>query len=228
MSILSDAQIIALWINEGGSIGTAASALAHALAESSGSSTVTSSNPDGGTNVGLFQLDTKGVGAGYSVQQLQNPYLNTQLAIKGSNNGTNWTAWPDAWQEFISAANAAVAAFTNSSGAINKLLANVTTSGGGGTASGTTGTGTTGSTGTTGTTNTGSDPLGVSKLLAPVTGLVKDMAVALDYILGMFGRGQGWRLVFTALMVAAGVGAWKCLASVGVVPGPPTVIPVPV
>ena len=68
------------------------------------------------------------------------------------------------------------------------------------------------------TTNAASDPLGVSGLLAPVTGLVKDLAVALDYFLGMFGRGQGWRLVFTALMVVTGVGAWKCLASVGVVP----------
>ena len=84
-----------------------------------------------------------------------------------------------------------------------------------------------GSSSTTGTTNTAPDPLGVSKLLAPVTGLVKDMAVALDYILGMFGRGQGWRLVFTALMVAAGVGAWKCLAAVGMVPdvSVPKVIP---
>jgi hypothetical protein len=100
-------QIVALWIAQGGSTATAAMAAAHAWAESSGRTGVTSSNPDGGTNVGLYQLDTNGVGAGHSVSELQDPILNTQLAIKGSNNGNDWSAWPDDWQAFISDADAA-------------------------------------------------------------------------------------------------------------------------
>lgn len=82
-----------LWIMNGGSAGTANNAACHAIQESSGNASVTSTNPDGGTNVGLWQLDTKGVGAGYSVAELQNPNTNARIAIKGSNNGTNWSAW---------------------------------------------------------------------------------------------------------------------------------------
>ena len=56
-------------------------AVAVALAESGGDPDQTSSNPDGGTNVGLFQLDTPGgVGAGHTVSQLKAPALNAQIA----------------------------------------------------------------------------------------------------------------------------------------------------
>ena len=132
MSVLSDAQIIALWVLEGGSIATAPQALARALSESSGSATVTSSNPDGGTNVGLYQLDTRGVGSGYTEAQLQNPYLNTQVTVKATNGGQNWGEWADNWQDFTSQAESAVASFTNTSANIQSLLASVTTGGAGG------------------------------------------------------------------------------------------------
>lgn len=56
-------------------------AVAVALAESSGDPNATSPNPDGGTNVGLFQLDTPGgVGAGHTEAQLKSPALNAQIA----------------------------------------------------------------------------------------------------------------------------------------------------
>jgi hypothetical protein len=56
-------------------------AAAIALAESSGDTNSTSKNPDGGTNVGLFQLDTPGgVGHGYSVAQLKNANTNALVA----------------------------------------------------------------------------------------------------------------------------------------------------
>ena len=116
MSILTDAEIIALWVVSGGSINTAARALAAAKAESSGSTTVTSPNPDGGTNVGLYQLDTRGKGAGYTVAQLQNPYLNSQLAVKGSSNGKDWSAWPDQWADFIAQAQNEVQQFSANAG----------------------------------------------------------------------------------------------------------------
>lgn len=87
------AQLEGLWIQAGGPAATAPLAAAIAEAESSGSATVTSSNPDGGTNVGLWQLDTLGVGSGYSVAQLSDPATNAAVAVKGSSSGADWSAW---------------------------------------------------------------------------------------------------------------------------------------
>lgn len=84
-----------LWVTNGGDPATAAMAEAVVRAESGGSSTVTSANPDGGTNVGLFQLDTKGVGSGHSVDELKDPNLNTQITIMATNNGRDWSEWGD-------------------------------------------------------------------------------------------------------------------------------------
>lgn len=84
-----------LWTSNGGDPRTAAFAAKVAMAESGGSATVTSANPDGGTNVGIFQLDTKGVGSGYSVAQLQNPNTNARITIMATSNGTNWRSWGD-------------------------------------------------------------------------------------------------------------------------------------
>lgn len=91
----TQAQLEQLWVKNGGDQDTAAFAAAVAYSESGGSATVTSPNPDGGTNVGLFQLDTKGVGAGYTVEQLQDPDTNTKITILATQNGTNWTEWGD-------------------------------------------------------------------------------------------------------------------------------------
>lgn len=90
---LTKDQIRTLWTSNGGSASTAAVAAAIALAESSGRTAVTSGNPDGGTNVGLWQLDTKGVGAGHSVAELQDPTTNARITIMGSANGTKWGQW---------------------------------------------------------------------------------------------------------------------------------------
>jgi hypothetical protein len=91
----SQSAVAQLWINNGGPADTAGFAAQVAIAESSGSSTVTSSNPDGGTNVGIFQLDTKGVGSGYTATELQDPNLNTQLTIMATHGGTDWSEWGD-------------------------------------------------------------------------------------------------------------------------------------
>jgi hypothetical protein len=102
----SHAQLMNLWTLKGGSPGTANLAAAIAQAESSGRSTVTSPNPDGGVNVGLWQLDTKGVGAGYTVAQLQNPDTNAQITVMNTANGTNWGPWETwhtgAYKQFLS------------------------------------------------------------------------------------------------------------------------------
>jgi hypothetical protein len=86
----------ALWTSQGGSGQTAFEAANVAMAESSGRPAVTSANPDGGTNVGLWQLDTKGVGAGYTVEQLQDPATNCRITVMATANGTNWSEWADA------------------------------------------------------------------------------------------------------------------------------------
>lgn len=85
----------ALWTSNGGAQNTAAIAEAIGQAESGGQASVTSSNPDGGVNVGVWQLDTKGVGSGYTVAQLQNPNTNARITIMATNNGRNWSEWGD-------------------------------------------------------------------------------------------------------------------------------------
>ena len=88
------AQLEQLWINNGGSSATAPLAAAIAEAESSGNAAATSSNPDGGINVGLWQLDTPGGGgAGYTASQLANPNTNAAVAVKVSKNGSDWNTW---------------------------------------------------------------------------------------------------------------------------------------
>jgi len=85
-----------LWIIAGGSPAKAGVAACIAQHESGGDAGVTSANPDGGTNVGLWQLDTKGKGAGYTVAQLQHPLTNARVAVAGSSDGTDWSAWATA------------------------------------------------------------------------------------------------------------------------------------
>lgn len=93
----TNSQLQSLWIMAGGDPGKAAVAACIADHESSGNPAVTSGNPDGGTNVGLWQLDTPGgKGAGYTVAELQNPLTNARVAIAGSSDGTDWSAWATA------------------------------------------------------------------------------------------------------------------------------------
>jgi predicted dienelactone hydrolase len=92
----SSLELQALWSSQGGAQNTSFEAAQIALAESSGNPLATSSNPDGGTNVGLWQLDTKGVGAGYTVAQLQDPATNARITIMHTANGTSWAQWADA------------------------------------------------------------------------------------------------------------------------------------
>src|SRR6266700_6798238 len=84
------ASLEALWEQAGGSTSTARNAGCHGMQESSGISDNSSPNPDGGTNYGLWQLDTRGVGAGYSAAQLENPLTNARITVKATNDGTDW------------------------------------------------------------------------------------------------------------------------------------------
>lgn len=86
-------QLQALWVMAGGSQAAKVNAACHAMQESSGNPLVTSANPDGGINVGLWQLDTRGKGAGYTVAELQNAVNNARITVSASGNGTDWSAW---------------------------------------------------------------------------------------------------------------------------------------
>jgi len=95
--VLSPRQIGLVWIAAGGNPFKANVAVCIAMHESGGRVGVTSPNPDGGINVGLWQLDTPGgKGAGYSVAQLQNALTNAIVAVRGSANGQDWSAWSTA------------------------------------------------------------------------------------------------------------------------------------
>jgi len=90
-------SVAKLWVSLGGDPSKASVAACIASHESSGNPNATSANPDGGTNVGLFQLDTPGgKGAGYTVDQLKDPVLNTKITIRATNNGRDWSAWSTA------------------------------------------------------------------------------------------------------------------------------------
>lgn len=89
----NQATLMALWVSQGGSPSTARNAACHGMQESSGNARITSPNPDGGVNVGLWQLDTRGVGSGYSVAQLQNPVTNARITVRATRNGQDWSEW---------------------------------------------------------------------------------------------------------------------------------------
>jgi hypothetical protein len=83
----------ALWEQAGGSPSTAVNAACHGMQESSGNPGSSSPNPDGGTNYGLWQLDTRGKGAGYSPGQLEDPLTNARITVAATGDGTNWSSW---------------------------------------------------------------------------------------------------------------------------------------
>jgi hypothetical protein len=89
----SHAGLMTLWEQAGGSAATANNAACHAIQESSGDPAAESANPDGGTNVGLWQLDTKGVGAGHSIAALKDPMTNAKITVRATGNGRNWSQW---------------------------------------------------------------------------------------------------------------------------------------
>jgi len=91
--VFTHADLVKLWTSNGGDPAAANNAACHAIQESSGEPAVTSPNPDGGTNVGLWQLDTLGKGAGYTIAQLQDPGWNARITIMATSNGRDWSAW---------------------------------------------------------------------------------------------------------------------------------------
>jgi Transglycosylase SLT domain len=65
------------------------------------------------------------------------------------------------------------------------------------------------------TSTGGWDPL---SLLGDITGLARDLATVIDYVFGMFGRGQAWRLAMTLVFAAAVYGSYRALVATGAIP----------
>jgi len=110
--ILSAEQIAEVAISVGFNGQGLVIAVSVALAESSGNANATSHNPDGGTNTGLWQIDTK-AHPQWTEAQLKNAITNAHAAFSVSSSGTNWSAWQTftqgTYQKFVPQAEKGIA-----------------------------------------------------------------------------------------------------------------------
>lgn len=192
MTTYSYSQLESLWEQAGGSSTLAPVMAAIALAESSGNPQA--ENPSGAS--GLWQVmvpeNNQYIPGGSS--NVFNPQDNASaaVAIEKAQGLSAWTTYTSgAYEQFLQSGVAPSPAGTTE----------------------TSGTG-------MGTSGTSPDLSGLSldSIATSVSGLFRDIAVVLDYFFGMFGRGQGWRIAFTAITVVLVFAAWKCLATSGTVP----------
>ena len=242
MTTYSFAQLEQLWIQAGGSQALAPLMAGVAIVESGGNPDAY--NPSGAT--GLWQIEYPGSDVlGYSSAQLDNPLDNAKAAVALSGNTlagiqANWLAFEPA--------GAAEAIAKQNGGTVPSTV--TTTSTTPAPSGGTPGTGTiTGVEGNVpGVSAPGATPsgaitpggaettpatpssTGLPSLLSGAQGLLWDISTALDYFFGMFGRGQGWRLVFAVICIVALLVALKTLIAAGAIPSGllPSAIPVPV
>ena len=93
--------IVSEFLQAGYSPRMALAGITNAIAESQLANTATG---DGGASVGLFQLHEKGGGRGLTVEQRQNPVINTQRIISELR-----AAYRNSWQGYRSLADAEAA-----------------------------------------------------------------------------------------------------------------------
>src|SRR5215472_8165981 len=87
-------QVENYWIQAGGNPQAAAMAAAIADASSGLNPTVTRTNADGTTSVGLWLILKNGMPPGTT-----DPLSNARAAVQQSNNGTDWSQWCVAWSD---------------------------------------------------------------------------------------------------------------------------------
>lgn len=87
-------QVENIWIQAGGNPQAAAMAAAVADASSGFDPSITRTNPDGTTSVGLWLIPKNGQPPGST-----DPMANARAAIQMSNNGTDWQQWCVAWSD---------------------------------------------------------------------------------------------------------------------------------
>jgi hypothetical protein len=198
MTTYTYAQLEGLWEQAGGSSALAPVMAAIALAESGGNSNAY--NASGAT--GLWQI----LGAVNASDQssLTNPAVNAKEAVlKYNSQGLGaWATYTSgAYKQYLQSGTTAVTTALDNQNVVAD-------------------------TSTAGNTPVPASSLGTSSVISQASGLLKDVATVLDYIFGMFGRGQGWRTVFTLVAGVSLYGSYKCLVSAGVVPNviPNTVV----
>ena len=205
MTTYSYAQLESLWVQAGGSSALAPVMAAIAEAESGGNSAAY--NQSGAS--GLWQI----LGAVNPGDQssLFNPQVNAKEAVaKYKTQGLDaWTTYTGGQYKQFLQSNVAPSASTSQ---ISQALDNQNVAVNAGSLD---------SAGVPATP----DSTGTSGVLSQASGLLKDVATVLDYVFGMFGRGQGWRLMFTLITIAAAYMSYKVLVGSS---GPHVPIPVPV
>lgn len=222
----SFSELEQLWEEAGGSAALAPYAAETAEHESSGNPDAY--NPSGAT--GLWQIEYPDSDVlGYTPTQLDNPLDNAKAAVALSKDTlagleSNWTAYEGVTPATIESEAAAADGGKAAPAAASTTTPNNANAGSAGTAGGGSTPTTSGSPSSSTTTNQGQsaiagaggwDPL---SLLGDVTGLARDLATVIDYVFGMFGRGQAWRLVFTIICAAAIYGSYRSLVATGAIP----------
>jgi hypothetical protein len=238
MTTYSYGQLEGLWIAAGGSTATAPLAAALAEAESGGNplaaypGTTVAPGQGSTTNAtGLWQI--LGLPSGnFTAAQLTDPLSNAKMAVaKYQQAGNSFSPWQTYTQgTYQVQSGVAPIPWTGASSSGDTILGiqgnvpgvNKTNYVPSGAVSITPG----------GQQQTPATPgsLGLPSILSGVGGLLYDVANALDYFFGMFGRGQGWRLVFSGVSIASLFLAYKALVGAGAIPSGlmPSVVPVPV
>lgn len=202
MTTYTYSQLESLWIQAGGPSATAPIAAAIALAESSGNSDALNLTDNNGTqtSVGLWQVSN---GTHQYPSSWLTPQGNAAEAVAKYNAAGGWSPWG-----------------TYNSGAYRTFLQSgvspATSLPAGNRGSNGTGTATGGS--SSASTPAANVPTNIGGALSGATGLLRDVATMLDYVFGMFGRGQGWRLMFTLISAVALFGSYKALVAAGAVP----------
>lgn len=93
-SMLERAKAIAGFAKKAGFAGRALqTAIAVALAESSGNPNAINQNTNGSTDYGLWQINTVHRGSGFDPSRGFDPHYNAEWAYKISSGGSNWKPW---------------------------------------------------------------------------------------------------------------------------------------
>ena len=87
-------QVENTWIQAGGNPQAAAMAAAIADASSGFDPSITRTNPDGSTSVGLWLIPKNGMPPGTT-----DPMANARAAIQLSSNGSDWKQWCVTWSD---------------------------------------------------------------------------------------------------------------------------------
>jgi hypothetical protein len=213
----SFSQLEALWIDAGGSKATAPLAAAIAEAESGGNPLAaypgTTVAPGQGSTTdatGLWQI--LGLPQGnFTAAELTIPIDNARMAVaKYQQAGNSFSPWQTYTEGTYSIPSPVPAPASSVPGADAQGgvggPATPTAAGAGGTAS------------TGGSAPTATQSLGVSSIVSGASGLLKDVATVLDYVFGVFGKGQGWRIIFTLVAAAAVYGSYRAFGAAGLAP----------